>query len=190
MRTEHRTVNVTTAPPGLAVTRRDAEGDAVELGLSPARDVHTVHVFGRAGGPGARREDVEDVNAQDGEQAIDRGLVKNLGDQLRVFIAQHGLRTIDRSAQDKALREQIKVMKSESYESCYADECQVELGKALAASPILRTRITRFGSRCVLNGELIDLKAEVTTAAASSQGACEAEGSSSWAKTSRRTSCG
>ncbi|MCK6550351.1 hypothetical protein L6R52_31230 [Myxococcota bacterium] len=325
VRTEQRTVNVTTQPPGLSVTRRDAAGNVIELGVSPARDVHSVEIeetkeighttwlwvgaiaelvsggllaaeasattaepvdtgttptdtiterqagggvlvlagivdlvlalmqdetvverrvktpvqqltYGVApeGRPAQSRTlkvpdellahfafeglapakaaqgeavaateaeatkartvtsggsavvadrswiiavmDVEDVNAGEAKQAIDRGLVRNLGDQLRVFIAQHGLRTIDRSAQEKALREQIKAMKSESYKSCYADECQVELGKALAASHILRTRITRFGSRCVLNGELIDLKAEVTTAASSSQGTCEAEG--------------
>jgi hypothetical protein len=119
---------------------------------------------------------VEDANADDRARAVDRSLVRNLGDQIRVFIAQQGVRTVDRGAQEKFLREQIKAMKSESYKSCYEEACQVELGKALAASHIMRTRITRFGGRCVLNGELIDLKAEVTMAAASAQGTCEAEG--------------
>ena len=45
-----------------------------------------------------------------------------------------------------------------------------------AASHILRAQITRFGSLCVLNGELVDLRAEVATAAASSRGTCEEEG--------------
>lgn len=119
---------------------------------------------------------VEDINADVAERAIDRGLVRNLGDQIRVFVAQQGVRTVDRGAQDKALKDQISTLKSESYKSCYDDSCQIELGKALAASHILRTRITRFGSRCVLNGELIELRSEVTMAAASSQGNCEAEG--------------
>ena len=40
----------------------------------------------------------------------------------------------------------------------------------------MRSKITKFGSRCVLNGELIDLTREVTIKAASAQGVCQAEG--------------
>lgn len=119
--------------------------------------------------------DVEDVN-KGTRKGLDRGLVRNLGDQLRIFIAQRGARTVDRRAQEQAFREQLAQAKSESYKACYDDACQIELGKALAASHILRSRITRFGSRCVLNAELIDLRAEVTIKAASAQGGCEAEG--------------
>jgi hypothetical protein len=103
-------------------------------------------------------------------------LLANLSDQIRVFVAQRGIRTIDRSAQETALKSRIDKLKRDSYQACYDNSCQIELGKALAASHILRTRITHFGRRCVLNGELIDLKTEVTVGAASSQGACEAEG--------------
>jgi hypothetical protein len=120
--------------------------------------------------------DVEDSNASRANQAIEPGLVRNLGDQLRIFIAQHGVKTIDRSAQERALKDKISNLKSESFKECYDDSCQIELGKALAASHILRARITRFGKRCVLNTELIDLRAEVTMAASSAQGDCEAEG--------------
>lgn len=120
--------------------------------------------------------DVVDANADDPKRSLARGLVRDLGDQIRVFVAEQGLRTIDRGSQERALKERIAAMKSESYKSCYADSCQVELGKALAASHILRTHITRFGHKCVLNGELIDLKTEVTSAASSAQGNCEAEG--------------
>ena len=70
----------------------------------------------------------------------------------------------------------MQALKAESYASCYDDSCQLELGKALAASHIVRSKITKFGARCVLNGELIDLQSEVTVKAASAQGACQAEG--------------
>lgn len=119
--------------------------------------------------------EVEDVNART-DKALDRSLVRNLGDQLRIFVAQSGARTIDRSAQQTALKSQIDEMKGESYAACYDDACQIELGKALAASHILRARITQFGARCVLNAELIDLREEVTIKAASARGGCEAEG--------------
>jgi hypothetical protein len=119
--------------------------------------------------------DVEDINAKS-KNSIDKGLVRNLGDQLRIFIAQTGVKTIDRSAQERALQDVIDQAKSASYKACYDDSCQIELGKALAASHILRSRITRFGSRCVLNAELIDLRAEVTIKASSARGGCAAEG--------------
>ena len=120
--------------------------------------------------------EVEDVNSRSKKKRIDQDLIRNIGDQLRIFVAERGIRTIDRSAQDEAFKEAIGSMKAESYKSCYDDSCQIELGKALAATHILRTKITRFGSRCVLNGELIDLRKEVAVAAASSRGDCGAEG--------------
>lgn len=110
------------------------------------------------------------------DDPLDPGLMRNIGDQLRIFMAEQGVRTIDRGAQERTLRSQVEAMKEESYKQCYDDACQIELGKALAASHILRAQITRFGSLCVLNGELVDLRAEVATAAASSRGTCEEEG--------------
>lgn len=99
-------------------------------------------------------------------------LLENVGSQLRITIATFGVRTVDPSAQAK----EIKALKQESYKGCYDDKCQIELGKALAASHILRTNVTKFGRVCVLNGELIDLKSEVAIGAASSQGDCTEEG--------------
>lgn len=120
--------------------------------------------------------DVEPSSALAREHEIDGELLRDLVDQLRVMVAQHGARTIDRSAQDRALRQQISNLKQESYDSCYAETCQIELGKALAASHILRSQLKRFGKRCVLSAELVDLKSEVTMAASSAQGECEPEG--------------
>ena len=118
--------------------------------------------------------DVEQVT--NSGKGVDSNTVRSLGDQLRIFMAQAGVRTIDRSSQEKAFKSQLQDMKSESYKDCYDDSCQIELGKALAASHILRSRIAQFGSKCVLNVELIDLRSEVTVKAASSRGVCEPEG--------------
>jgi hypothetical protein len=112
--------------------------------------------------------EVEDANVGRND-AVGNDLVRNLSDQLRIFVAQQGIKTIDRSAQ-------LQALKTESYQKCFDDSCQIELGKALAASHIVRSKITKFGARCVLNGELIDLTREVTIKAASAQGACQAEG--------------
>ena len=120
--------------------------------------------------------DVVDVNADDKKRAVGGTLVKNLGSQLRIFMAQRGVKTIDKSAQEAAMTDAVHSMKHSSYKACYDASCQIELGKALAASHILRSQITRFGSSCVLNAELFDLKQEVTVGASSANGDCEPEG--------------
>jgi hypothetical protein len=101
--------------------------------------------------------------------------VSALGDQLRVFLAQRGLRVVDRGAQEAALRSLVQEAKQKSYATCVDDACQIPLGKALAASHILRSGLVRFGSTCAANGELIDLRTEVTVAAASARSDCTPE---------------
>lgn len=104
------------------------------------------------------------------------GGIEALSDQLRVYVGQRGLRTIDRTSQDAAIHARVRELKLESYAACYDEACHIELGKALAATHILRARLVRFGERCVLNAELIDVTREVAVSAASSEGACEEEG--------------
>jgi TolB-like protein len=113
---------------------------------------------------------VEDAAAAT-EQALSGVLMTNISDQLRTFIAQK-VRTIDRGTQEQAL---IQSIKQESYDSCFDEACQIELGRALAATHIIRGRVTRFGERCILNVALVDLTSEVTVNAASAQGGCQDE---------------
>lgn len=120
--------------------------------------------------------DVSDVNAARADLAIEPNTLVGLRDQIRVFIAQDGVRTIDRGSQSAEVLERIQKMKLDSYDACVDEACQIELGKALAASHILRSNVTRFGGRCVLNGELVDLRTETTIRAASARGTCEPEG--------------
>ena len=120
--------------------------------------------------------EVEDVNAYAWSTAGARALTRDLGEQLRIFIAQRGVRTIDRGVQERVGRAHGGASASAPRRGCYDDACQLELGKAVAATHILRSRMTRFGSRCVLDAELIDLKSEVAVRASSARGECEAEG--------------
>lgn len=105
----------------------------------------------------------------------DGELLYNVESQLRVNLAKEGLRTVDRGAQEAALKAQVTALQAESFRECYDEACQVDLGKALAASHLLRSRVARFGSRCVLSGELIDLSLEVSIAAGSVHGLCGPE---------------
>lgn len=120
--------------------------------------------------------ELSDSNAGDEKKAVDPELIRNLSDQLRVFIAQHGVRVIDRGQQERAVREIVDEAKAASYKECFDASCQIPLGKALAASHLLRSEVTRFGKACVLNGEMIELKREVTIAAASVRADCSEEG--------------
>lgn len=118
---------------------------------------------------------VRDAQRTDPKRAAEPTLLRSLTDQLRVHLTQAGFQTIDRSQQDTALADLVRGMKRESYAACYDESCQLELGKALAARFLVRSELTRFGSRCVLIGELIDLKTEVTVSAGTADGGCEPE---------------
>ena len=99
-----------------------------------------------------------------------------LTEQLRVYLATHRVRVVDRGAQEAALAQLLAEEKRRSYDPCVDAACQVPLGKALAATHLLRTGIARFGSTCATNGELIELKTEVAVAAASTRSDCSEEG--------------
>jgi hypothetical protein len=177
---------VTTTPRGgehTYVARRDGVPDATTTVRLP--DQSSAHLVLTSREPAGAALDptwvvavmgIEDTQRAKAAPIADAELVDSLGDQLRVQVARRGVRTIDRGAQETALREQLVRLKTESYASCFDSACQVELGKALAATHILRTRLSRFGARCVLSGELIELRAEVAVTAAAAQGPCEPEG--------------
>jgi hypothetical protein len=106
---------------------------------------------------------------------FDKVTLLALSDQIRVYLAERGARVVDRSTQENALKGMVDEEKKKSYAACVDSSCQIPLGKALAASHILRSTIAKFGKACATNGELIDLKAEVTVAAGSARGDCEEE---------------
>jgi hypothetical protein len=106
--------------------------------------------------------DLETTGAAELNDAMQRGFT----DQIRVFLGVRRIKVVDRGAQENALKEIVSTEKKNSYRECVDESCQIPLGKALAASHILRSSLGRFGSLCTLNGELIDLRTEVTVAAA------------------------
>lgn len=83
--------------------------------------------------------------------------------RLHLDVTAAGVRTVETGALDRMLREV----------QCTDERCDVEIGRALAASHVLRARVTKLGDRCVLAAELIDLQREVSVAAASARGTCD-----------------
>lgn len=110
-----------------------------------------------------------------GKTPFDRHMLSAVTDQLRVFLAERGARVVDRTAQEAAIKRLIDEEKKRSYASCVDASCQIPLGKALAASHILRSTVAKFGKACATNGELVDLRTEVTASAAYAKSDCSEE---------------
>jgi TolB-like protein len=110
-----------------------------------------------------------------GNTELAEGIAEALTDQMRVSLASRGMRVIDRGAQERALSEIIESEKVKSYSDCVDDSCQIPLGKALAASHILRTSLSRFGKMCAMTAELIALRESVTVSANTARSDCSEE---------------
>lgn len=100
-------------------------------------------------------------------------LLRALSERLRVRLAETRWHVIDRTAQETRWSEVLQGEKHRSYRTCDDPSCQIPLGRALAASHLLRSSISRFGDTCVFGAELVELEAEVTVAAGSTQGPCD-----------------
>ncbi|MCK6549578.1 hypothetical protein L6R52_27325 [Myxococcota bacterium] len=113
--------------------------------------------------------DMADPNAADGKLRIEPRILRDLTEHLRISLASGGVQTVERS-------QIVAQMKSDSYKACYDESCQIPLGKALAASVIVRSRITRFAAkRCAVTAEVVDLKKEVAIGAAKADSNCSVE---------------
>ncbi len=70
------------------------------------------------------------------------------------------------------IKRTLSTQKAESYKECYSTECQIEVGKELAATMSLLTQVTRIGKRCVVTLQLFDLRTAASTGASSARGEC------------------
>lgn len=70
------------------------------------------------------------------------------------------------------LQQAIRAQKKESYEACYEEACQIEIGRELAAEKTFVTEIVRLGDSCAVTSVLFDLKRAASEQAATERGAC------------------
>lgn len=70
------------------------------------------------------------------------------------------------------LKARLAQQKKSSYKSCYAQSCQIEIGKELAAQKSLATAIMRLGTRCTVSAVLYDLKSAASEGGATASGGC------------------
>ncbi len=71
----------------------------------------------------------------------------------------------------RSLREKA----SESFQNCFDEACQIELGRQLSANKLLTTSIKKIGEKCRLTGSLYDLKRQTTDTTAKAVAGCEVE---------------
>jgi len=94
-------------------------------------------------------------------------------DQLTDYIA---VRVTDVIGFSVVPRNQIKSMmkeeKSKGYGACYDEKCQIELGKAVAATSSLATKLLQVGNKCAITMTLFDLKTETGNLAATARTSC------------------
>ncbi|MBI2377534.1 MAG: SUMF1/EgtB/PvdO family nonheme iron enzyme [Deltaproteobacteria bacterium] len=73
------------------------------------------------------------------------------------------------------IREALHAKQAESYDPCYAEACQIEIGQELAATQTLASRVQRFGVRCVLTLTVYDLRQATSVSGATGKAGCSAE---------------
>lgn len=101
---------------------------------------------------------------------LDAQMLDRLSDFLNNRITSTGqFKVVPRSM----LRERIAAEKTESYRDCYDTQCQIELGRELAASKWLSAQVLKLGNRCTIALDLFELREATSERSAAATGACD-----------------
>jgi hypothetical protein len=100
-------------------------------------------------------------------------LSKEEVEQLTDFVAAQltasgKYRVVPNSELQSALRNK----KAESYEGCYDEACQIEIGKEIAAEKTLATKVSKLGDSCIVTMQLYDLREGASAKGATKRGSC------------------
>ena len=105
--------------------------------------------------------------------ALSAETLDRMSDYVGAKLAESGqYQVVPRADVRSALIEQ----KKESYKECYAESCQIEIGKELAAQKALAGAIVKFGQQCLVTLKLFDLVRSTQEAAGTAKGACDEGG--------------
>lgn len=114
--------------------------------------------------------DLQDMRV--GEEKLPPGKLAGLTDFLRTLLAEgRGFKVV--AGTD--LRRAMLDTKKASYEECYDEACQIEIGKAVSASKLVTTKVIGIGSKCIITSSLFDLRTETTDRAVHHKGSCSEE---------------
>jgi alpha-tubulin suppressor-like RCC1 family protein len=134
------------------------------------------HPFSAYGAAPESKAKVAVMPIENATSKIDNNLIKKATSYLRGGIAaSNDYVVVTDGRQDEKLKEMIQQRKKESYKDCYDESCQIEVGKALAADTIVRTKISHFET-CILKVEMIDLAKEASVTATQDDFNCNPSG--------------
>jgi hypothetical protein len=107
---------------------------------------------------------------EDTSGKIDPQALKTIYDYLSARIGNlPGLSIIPSSE----VHARIEAQQAESYRACYDEACQIEIGKEVAASKAVSTKIAEVGGGCLISSYMYDLARAATDATASARAACD-----------------
>lgn len=123
--------------------------------------------------PASARPVVAIFDIENRQTPLDAAEVDALTDWLVARIAADGAFEVVPRQQVKA---RLLEQKLESYRPCYAESCQIELGRELAAGKSLSTTVLRLGGACEVTATLFDLSRATAERAATAGAPCTVEG--------------
>jgi hypothetical protein len=107
---------------------------------------------------------------RDASEVLSSAERERLARYLAVRMAEGGRYLI---VPESDLQQAIRAQKKASYEACYEEACQIEIGRELAAEKTFVTEIVRLGDSCVVTSVLFDLQKAASEQAATERGACD-----------------
>jgi len=106
---------------------------------------------------------------EDRGEVLEQAVRDNLIEYLAARLTEGGFQVVPLDQ----VRERIRSLRLESVKACYDQNCQIELGRELAAQKTLATKILRIGKSCQVTAVLYDLKLAATESAATEEAVCE-----------------
>jgi formylglycine-generating enzyme required for sulfatase activity len=103
---------------------------------------------------------------------LDKGAIDRLTDYLGSLLGSRGYRVVPRSQ----LRARLTAEKKGSYQECYDQGCQIEIGKELAAQKSVSSQVLKIGKKCKVTVNLFDLKTAASDGSGTSTGTCDEDG--------------
>ena len=107
------------------------------------------------------------------KKAFNHSLLSQLGDYLEGQLAEGGKFRI---VPQDIIRGQLQTEKKATYNQCFDEACQIDIGKAVAAEKTLNTQLLKIGKKCIFKGVLFDLRKEISEKVANVKGDCDDDG--------------
>jgi hypothetical protein len=108
--------------------------------------------------------DLEDKGA-----GLSAEMINRLTEYLASSLAATGVyQVVPRSS----IKERLSTQKKETYQHCYDQTCQIDIGKELAAQKSLSPQVIKLGSKCMVTAVLYDLRRAASEGGGRAEGGC------------------